>query len=596
MMQHQSTNQNRGRTNDGTQKAKNVKYTLIRLWDYLYFYKRKLILALFLSIIANVLSLIGPFLTGRTVSSMENGVDFELVFFYAGLMILFYIVSSFLNYLLAKAMVKISQSVVYKMRKDLFSKLSKVHIRYYDSQQTGDIISKMSYDIDTINTSLATDVLSVITSMITLVISLVMMIIMSPLLVLVFLVTIPISFTLTRILSKLIKKKYRIRNQKLGELNGFSEEMISGQRTIQSYVLEDPILEKYQKINQEATKASYEAGYYSTSVMPTVNFISNLSVALVGVFGGLMYFNNSITLGKLTSFTLYSRRFSGPINQISTIIADIQSALAAAERVFSVIDYEEEKDDVKDPKPFDQVLGKVKFNHVSFHYHQDQEILKDVSFEVNPGQVVAVVGPTGSGKTTLINLLMRFYDVNHGSIEIDDKNIEEIKRSDLRKAFSMVLQDTWIFHGTVYENIAYGNNHVTKFEVEEAAKQARIHGFISSLPNGYDTLLTDEGLSISKGQKQLIVIARAILSKTKMLILDEATSNVDTHTEAQIQKAMLTLMKNKTSFVIAHRLSTIINADIILVIHEGRLIEQGTHQSLLEKKGFYHDLYYSQFA
>jgi ATP-binding cassette, subfamily B, multidrug efflux pump len=596
MMSSPAGGQNRGRTNDGTQKAKNVKYTLIRLWDYLYFYKRKLILALFLSVIANVLSLIGPFLTGRAVSSMEGVVNFRLVFFYAALMIVFYVISSFLNYLLAKAMVKISQSVVYKMRKDLFGKLSRVHIKYYDRQQTGDIISRMSYDIDTINTSLATDVLSVITSLITLVISLIMMIIMSPLLVLVFVVTIPISFTLTRILSKLIKKKYRIRNQKLGELNGFSEEMISGQRTIQSYVLEAPILEKYQTINKDATKASYEAGYYSTSVMPTVNFISNLSVALVGVFGGLMYFYNSITLGNLTSFTLYSRRFSGPINQISTIIADIQSALAAAERVFSVIDYEDEVDDIKEPASFDDVLGKVRFKDVSFSYIEGQEILKNVSFEVNKGQVVAVVGPTGSGKTTLINLLMRFYDVDSGKIEIDGHDIRNVKRSELRKAFSMVLQDTWIFHGSVYENIAYGNGNVTKLEVEEAAKQARIHGFISSLPFGYDTLLTDEGLSISKGQKQLVVIARAILSKTKMLILDEATSNVDTHTEVQIQKAMLALMKNKTSFVIAHRLSTIINADVILVIHEGKLIEQGTHKSLLEKKGFYHDLYYSQFA
>ncbi len=595
MMNTQPGMQNRGRTNDGTQKAKNVGHVLKRLWQYLTFYKSKLLLALILSIIANVLSLVGPFLTGRAVSAMENGVRFERVFFYAGLMVLFYIISAFMNYMLAKAMVKISQSVVYKMRKDLFAKLTQVHIRYYDQQQTGDIISRMSYDIDTINTSLATDVLSVDTSIITLVISLVMMIIMSPMLVLVFVVTIPISFFLTRFLSRIIKKKYRIRNQKLGELNGFSEEMISGQRTIQSYVLEAPILEKYHRINQEATKASYEAGYYSTSVMPTVNFISNLSVALVGVFGGLMYFNQAITLGNLTGFTLYSRRFSGPINQISTIIADIQSALAAAERVFYVMDQDNEPDDRLAAPLKNPLNGHVSFNRVTFGYLKKTPVLKDISFSVSPGQVVAVVGPTGSGKTTLINLLMRFYDVDQGTIEIDGNDISFLPLRDLRKAFSMVLQDTWIFHGSVHDNIAYGNPSVSRLEVEEAAKKARIHAFISALPHGYDTILTDEGLNISKGQKQLIVIARAILSKTQMLILDEATSNVDTHTESLIQKAMLALMHQKTSFVIAHRLSTIINADIILVIHDGKLIEQGTHQTLYEAKGFYYQLYQSQF-
>ena len=587
---------NRGRQNDGAEKARNVGYVLKRLWGYLYFYKTKLFFALFLSIVANVLSLIGPFLTGRAISAMEDGVDFERVFFFAGLMIVFYIISAILNYLLAKAMVRISQSVVYKMRKDVFDQLTKVHIRYYDQNQTGDIISRMSYDIDTINTSLATDVLSVITSVITLIISLTMMIIMSPILVLIFVFTIPVSFVVTRLLSKIVKRKFRVRNRQLGELNGFSEEMISGQRTIQSYVLEAPILDKYRKLNEKASKSSYESGFYSGIVMPTVNFISNISVALVGVFGGFMYFNGTISIGNLTSFTLYSRRFSGPINQLSSIVADIQSALAAAERVFHVIDQDQEADDVEDAIILDDLKGEVTFKDVSFGYVQDDLVLKNIDFNVKPGQVVAIVGPTGGGKTTLINLLMRFYDVDEGQILIDGHDIRSIERASLRKSFSMVLQDTWIFHGSVYDNIAYGNGDVSRFEVEEAAKQARIHTYISQLPEGYDTILTDEGLSISKGQKQLIVIARAILSKTKMLILDEATSNVDTHTEAQIQKAMLSLMQFKTSFVIAHRLSTIINADHIMVIHEGKLIEQGTHIELLNKKGFYHTLYESQFA
>ncbi|TVP86503.1 MAG: ABC transporter ATP-binding protein, partial [Acholeplasmataceae bacterium] len=493
-------------------------------------------------------------------------------------------------------MVKISKRVVYKMRQDLFEKLNRVPVSYFDNNQTGDIISKMSYDIDTINTSLATDVISITTSLITVIISFVMMIIMSPVLVLVFLVTLPMSIILTRVLSRIVKRKYRLRNQKLGELNGFAEEMITGQRTIQSYVQEESVLEKFDVINKEASEAAYEAGYYATTVGPSVNFISNLSVALVGVFGGILYFLGNITLGNLTSFTLYSRRFSGPINQMSSIMAEIQSALAAAERVFGVLDQPDEPADEPDAKVLGDIKGKVTFHDVSFGYLPGQVVLDDVSFTAPPGRVVAIVGPTGAGKTTLVNLLMRFYDADRGRITIDDVKIKSLTRQSWRKAFSMVLQDTWIFHGTVFENIAYGNGNVSRLEVEEAAKKARIHSFITHLPDGYDTLLTDEGLNISKGQKQLLVIARAMLSKTRMLILDEATSNVDTHTEVQIQKAMLALMENKTSFVIAHRLSTIQNANLILVIKDGNIVEQGDHASLMAQKGFYHELYESQFA
>ena len=587
--------QGRGR-NDGSDRAKNKGYVLKRLWNYLYFYRRKLFVAILFTIISNVLSLVGPYLTGQTISAMENGVDFNRVFLFAGLMIVFYLLSASMNYILSVQMTKISQSVTYKMRKDLFEKLNHVSISYFDQNQTGDIISRMSYDIDTINTSLANDVISTFTSLITVTISLVMMIIMSPILVLVFVVTLPISILITRVLSKIVKKKYRYRNQKLGELNGFSEEMITGQRTIQSYVQEESVLKKFDDINEEASKASYEAGYYSTSVGPSVNFVSNLSVALVGVFGGILYFLSRISIGDLTSFTLYSRRFSGPINQFSNIMADIQSALAAAERVFNVIDHENEPADKPNAVEAIDVKGEVTFDHVSFGYLQHQIVLKDVSFKAKQGQVIAIVGPTGAGKTTLVNLLMRFYDVNDGSIYLDHHETRDITRKSLRRAFSMVLQDTWIFHGTVHDNIAYGNGDVSRLEVEEAAKKARIHSFISHLPEGYDTILTDEGMNISKGQKQLLVIARAMLSKTKMLILDEATSNVDTHTEVQIQKAMLALMEHKTTFVIAHRLSTIQNADMILVVKDGDIVEKGNHQELIEHQGFYYELYQSQFA
>jgi len=587
--------QGRGK-NASTDRAKNVKYVLYRLWKYLTFYKAKLFLALFLAIVSNVLSLVGPFLTGTIVDAMTGTVDFPKVFLLAGLMVIFYLLAAFFSYLLRVAMVKISQSVVYKMRKDLFEKLNKVQISFFDTQQTGDIISRMSYDIDNINTSLATDVISILTSFITLIISFVMMLIMSPILVLIFIVTIPLSVLITRVLSKIVKKKYQLRNRKLGELNGFAEEMISGQRTIQSYVQEENVLTRFDKINVVAADASYKAGYFGSAVGPSVNFVSNLSVALVGVFGGILYFKGLMTIGKLTSFTLYSRRFSGPINQISSIFADIQSALAAAERVFTVLEAKEE--DLDEPNVIKDlnIHGDVSVKNLSFQYVENQPILRNVSFDAPQGKVVAIVGETGAGKTTLVNLLMRFYEPGRNSIFIDKNDIYDISRVDLRKAFSMVLQDTWVFHGTIHENIAYGNDEPSRLEVEEAAKKAHIHNFIVHLPQGYDTLLTDEGLNISKGQKQLLVIARAMLSKTKMLILDEATSNVDTHTEVQIQNAMLKLMENKTSFVIAHRLSTIQNADLILVVENGNVVEKGTHESLLEQKGTYYNLFNSQFA
>ena len=586
--------QGRGK-NDGSQKAKNTKKTLKKLWSYLYFYKFKLLIALIFTIVSNLLSLVGPYLSGRIIQAMTDGVDFEKVFRFAILMVGFYLSSAIMTYVLSISMVRISQSVVYKMRKDVFAKLARVPVGYYDTNQTGDIISKMTYDIDTINTSLATDVMSIFTSIITVVISFVMMVIMSPILVLVFLVTIPLSVIVTRVLSRIVKKKYRIRNLKLGELNGFVEEMITGQRTIQSYVQEDSVLEKFDLINDEATKASYEAGYYSTTVGPTVNFISNLSVTLVGVFGGILYLYKQIDLGNFTSFSLYSRRFSGPINQMSNILAEIQSALAAAERVFDLLEEHNEVEDIEGAIDYEDVKGHIEFKNVDFSYVENTPVIRNLSFEAPPGKVVAIVGPTGAGKTTLINLLMRFYDVDQGEILADGKNIKELTRRSLRKAFSMVLQDTWLFHGSIHDNISYGNGEVSRLEVEEAAKKARIHSFILALPKGYDTILSDEGLNISKGQKQLLVIARAMLSKTKMLILDEATSNVDTHTEILIQKAMLALMENKTTFVIAHRLSTIQNADLILVVKDGNIVEKGNHTELLNQNGFYKALYQAQF-
>ncbi|MBN3490511.1 ABC transporter ATP-binding protein [Acholeplasma equirhinis] len=587
--------------NDGSQVAKNKKATLKRLWYYLSFYKYRLVIGMVLTIVANALSLIGPYLTGLMINEMvisdeHPSIDFNQIFLLAGLMISFYLVSAIMNYFLSIALVKMAQSVVFKLRTDLFNKMTKVSVKYFDTNQTGDIISRMSYDIDTISTSLSADVLNLITSAITLVVSFVMMIIVSPLLLLIYFITIPLSFFITTSLSKIIKKKLRARNTQLGLMNGYAEEMISAQKTIQSYVQEENIYQKFEAHNRDAEKKSYDSGYYSTMVGPSVNFINNFGTALVATAGAILVVLGKILVGDLSSFMLYSKRFSGPINQMSNLVADIQSALAAAERIFYVLDQDDEKADILDAKTEGINEGLIEFKDVNFGYNPNELILKNVNFTAKPGQTVAIVGETGAGKTTLVNLLMRYYEINSGLITLDDVPIDQYQRAYYRKAYSMVLQDTWIFKGTVYENIKYGNGDVSLDEVIEAAKKARIHHYISHLPEGYNTVLSDDGINISKGQKQLIVIARAILSKSQILILDEATSNVDTYTEINIQSAMQELMKGKTSFVIAHRLSTIRHADLILLMHQGNIVEQGTHEELMAKEGMYYQLFMSQFS
>jgi ATP-binding cassette subfamily B multidrug efflux pump len=585
--------------NDGSQVAKNKKQTIKRLWYYLSYYKKRLIVGLILTIIANALSLVGPYLIGQMINAMDletfGSVDFNRIFMFAGLLVVFYLVSAILNYFLSVALVKMSQSVIHKLRTDLFNKMTKVSVNYFDSNQTGDIISRMSYDIDTIATSLSADLLNMITSVITVVVSFIMMLITSPLLLGIFFITIPVSFIVTNSLSKVIKKRLRIRNQQLGQMNGYAEEMISAQKTIQSYVQEEAIYQRFEVQNQDAAEKSYQAGYYSTIVGPSVNFINNLGMALVGTAGAILQVLGLIKVGELASFILYSRRFSGPINQMSNLVADIQSALAAAERIFFVLDQEDETKDIENAKTEGITKGHVVFDHVTFGYTKNKMILKDVSFEAKVGETVAIVGETGAGKTTLVNLLMRFYDINSGKILVDESPIEEYQRDYYRRAFSMVLQDTWIFKGTVADNIRYGNGDVTMDEIIEAAKKARIHHYISHLPDGYNTVLSDDGVNISKGQKQLLIIARAMLSKSQILILDEATSNVDTFTELNIQAAMKELMSGKTCFVIAHRLSTIKNADLILLMDKGNIVEQGTHQELMVKQGEYYQLFMSQF-
>lgn len=580
-----------------TQKT---SYIIKRLWKYLSPYKWLLALAAALSIGGNALALIGPKLSGFAIDAIEavGGVDFAGVFKYAGLMIAFYAASSVISYILVNLMIRLSRKAVYSMRRDAFNTLASLPVSFFDTHQTGDVISVISYDIDTINSSLSSDLVQMIASVITVCGSFVMMLSISPHLILVFVVTIPISVIFTRFRSKRVRPLYRRRSKKLGELNGFIEEITSGLKTTKAYSREQVFIDRFDVKNDEAVEANYEADHFSCITGPTVTFINNLSLALISIFGALMYMAGGITLGNISSFVLYSRKFSGPINEFANIISDLQSALAAAERVLRLIDEKGEPAD----RPNAAVLGAdapvrgdVRLDGVSFGYSEGQTVLNNVTFNAERGRVIAIVGPTGCGKTTIINLLMRFYDATTGEIRVDGSEVRDITRSSLRGAYTMVLQDTWLFHGTVFENIAYGKKDVTREDVERAAKAARIHGYIMSLPDGYDTVLSDNGVNISKGQKQLLTIARAMLLDSPMLILDEATSNVDTQTERSIQDAMLKLMNGRTCFVIAHRLSTIRHADNIIVLSDGRIVEHGRHDELLAKRGAYYTMYHAQF-
>lgn len=596
MMSSRRENPNRP---EGTpiQRA-NKKYLLLRLWGYLSRHKLLILSALVCMLASNLFSLVGPKLSGKAIDAMGIGpgtVDMPTVLYYVMLMAIFYVLSGILSYVLSLIMIRISRKIICRMRKDVFDRLSELPIGFFDKYQTGDIISVISYDIDTVSQSFSNDFLQVVQSIVIVVFSLVMMLSIAPVLVLIFAVTIPLSVFFTKYITTRVRPLFRARSKKLGELNGFVEEMIGGQKTTKAYNREEEVVKRFDVKNREAVDAYSKAEYYGTLTGPSVNFINNLSMVLVSIFGALMYLNGGINLGDISSFVQYSRKFSGPINEIANIIGELQSAFAAAERVFRLIDELPEKEDAPNAKVLDNVRGEVDVDRISFGYLPGKTIIHSFSMNVKKGSMIAIVGPTGAGKTTLINLLMRFYDVDSGAIYVDGNSIYDVTRKSLRGAYSMVLQDTWLFYGTIFENIAYGKENATLDDVIHAAKTAKIHDYIESLPNGYDTLLSDNGINISKGQKQLLTIARAMLLDAKMLILDEATSNVDTRTEQQIQAAMRELMRDKTCFIIAHRLSTIRNADNILVLRDGDIAEQGTHEELMAKKGFYSKLYYSQF-
>ena len=569
-----------------------------RLWKYLSPYKWQLIIAVIISIAGNLMALVGPQLSGSAIDAIKtqsDKVDFGNVFHFAGLMLIFYVLSSLLSYILSILMIRLSRNVIYRMRKDVLDKLTSLPVRFFDDRQTGDVISVISYDIDTVNVSLSSDLVTMFSSVITVIGSFVMMLTISPPLILIFAAAIPASMIFTHYRNKKVRPMYRERSESLGDMNGYVEEMTSGVKTVKAYCREKESVHQFDSFNEDAVESNYRADSFSCMTGPMVNFINNISLALISVFGSILYMAGGITLGNISSFVLYSRKFSGPINEFANIISDLQSALAAAERVLDLIDTPAEEPDVEGAVSLEDVKGDVTADSVHFSYDTGREILHGCSFHADPGQVIAVVGETGCGKTTLINLLMRFYDVDTGSIRVDGNDVRNVSRSSLRHSYTMVLQDTWLFYGTIFDNIAYGQEGVTRRDVEKAAQAAHIADYIEALPNGYDTTLSENGLNISKGQKQLLTIARAMLLDSPMLILDEATSNVDTQTERRIQSAMLELMKGRTCFVIAHRLSTIRNADCILVMNEGSIVESGTHDELIKRHGVYYGMYRAQF-
>ena len=589
-------------------KQKNKKGIFLRLSKYVLGQWPLFIVALLLTLGANQLSLLGPMYSGAAIDAIElkSGVDFPTVWKNIAFMLGCYVISAVLSYVLSVVMINLSQRITYKMRKQVFEKLTTLPVNYFDTHATGDIISHLSYDIDTINSTLSHDLIQVMTSLYTVIGSLIFMWRISKPMILIFAITVPASIFFTRYRSKVVRPLFRKRAKKYGELNGFAEEMLTGSRTISAYGTQKVISNRFNKINDEAMDAFYNAEYSAALLFPTINLINNISLALVAVIGGILYMFSQngtflassaffITLGGVAQFVQYSRKFAGPINEFSNILHEFQSAFSAAERVFAILDENPEKEDAANAKELKIINGNVELADVTFGYTDDKIILKNVFVNAKKGQTVAIVGPTGAGKTTIINLLMRFYDQQGGQILIDGIPSADIKRTDLRLAFNMVLQDTWLFCGSIYDNIVYGREDATPEEVYAAAKKARIDTYINSLPDGYNTILSDDGVNISKGQKQLITIARAFLSKAPILILDEATSNVDSRTEIQIQNAMNELMKNKTCFIIAHRLSTIQNADTILVVKDGTIIEQGNHEQLIKAGGFYYSLYHSQF-
>ncbi|MDI6617139.1 MAG: ABC transporter ATP-binding protein [Clostridiales bacterium] len=580
------------------EKPKNFKSALLRLWKYFGSQGRLLTIIFIFVIIDSLSQLAAPYLIGKSIDAMAGGngaVDFGILGTALLALISAYIIDTAVVFFQGWTMAGLSQKIVMSLRKDLFAKLQKLPVSFFDRHTHGELMSRLANDIENVSSTISQSSTQLMMDVITILGSLIMMIVLSPILTLASVITIPMVMLLTKTIAKKTRVLFKNQQEELGLLNGHIEETISGMQVIKAFNHEDKVIEQFKDINTKLYGVGLKAQVWSGFLMPLMNVINNIGFAAVAGVGGVLAVKNIITVGIIAAFLSYSRQFTRPLNDIANIFNVLQSALAGAERVFEILDEKEEADDLKGSKELINTKGNVVFENVSFGYRSDLLILKNINFEAKQGSSIALVGPTGAGKTTIVNLLVRFYDVTSGRILIDGVDIRDYTRDSLRKCFGIVLQDTYLFSGTIKDNIRYGKLNATDREIIEAARMANADAFIRRLPKGYDTELIESGQNLSQGQRQLISIARAILANPPILILDEATSSVDTRTELHIQEAMLKLMKGRTSFIIAHRLSTIRDASMIMVIDDGRIVERGSHETLIDKKGAYYNMYFSQF-
>ena len=594
------------------EKAKDFKGTLFRLLRYLKPQRTKFIIVFTFAILSTIFSIIGPKIMGKAITNIAEGFAAKMMamkmqqpiptmdFTYIGQIVIIllglYLVSAAFSYLQQYIMAGVAQKTVYHIRKEVDEKLSRLPLKFFDAKSHGEILSRVTNDFDNISTTLQQSLTQLITSIVTIIGVIVMMLSISPLLTLIVLLTLPLYVVVTTKIAKRSQQYFATQQEVLGELNGHVEEMYTGHKIVKAFGHEEQSIETFNALNAKLYTAGYSAQFISGIIMPLMRFVGNLGYVIISVVGALFAIEGTITIGDILAFIQYSRQFTMPIIQTANIANIIQSTVASAERVFELLDEVEEVPDHADAKVIAFPKGEVRFENVDFSYKKEQPLIKAMNIDVKQGHTIAIVGPTGAGKTTLVNLLMRFYEINAGKITIDGVDIRDIKRGALRSMFGMVLQDTWLFNGTIMENIAYGREGATVEDVMRATRAAHAHHFIKTLPDGYHTILNEEASNISQGQKQLLTIARAILADPTILILDEATSSVDSRTEVYIQKAMTELMHRRTSFVIAHRLSTIREAELILVMNKGSIIEMGSHNTLLAQNGFYADLYNSQFT
>ncbi|OAA93589.1 ABC transporter ATP-binding protein [Clostridium coskatii] len=588
----------RGRRLGPVEKPKNLRKTILRLWKYFGSERKLLVIILISVIIDSVVGLIGPYLIGRAIDAMSESygkVNFNMLWIMIMLLLLTYVVDTILTFFQGWIMSGVAQRIIMGLRKNLFGKLQKLPLSFFDMNTHGEIMSRLTNDVENVSSTISQSTVQLMSGVITVLGSFVMMLILSPFLTFVTLITVPMVFLLTKSIAKKTNPLFKDQQIELGKLNGHIEETISGIQVVKAFNHGEKCIEEFNKINSSLCEVGLKAQIWSGFLMPIMNVINNIGFAAVAGVGGVLALKNIITVGIIASFLSYSRQFARPLNDIASIFNTLQSAAAGAERVFEVLDEKEELEDISDAKVFDHVKGRVSFENVSFCYRKGVKILKNISFDISPGTKVALVGPTGAGKTTIVNLVTRFYDVSAGKILIDGEDIRNYKRDSLRKCFGIVLQDTYLFAGTILENIRYGKLDADFTEIKQAVRFANAETFIEKLPQKYNTLIHEGGNNLSQGERQLIAISRAILSNPAILVLDEATSNVDTLTELKIEDAMNKLMKGRTSFIIAHRLSTIKNSDIIMVVDKGEIVEKGSHKDLIKKKSMYYNMYNNQF-